>query len=329
MHANLNGAISHFFLLCIIIVLINTKDTLKAELIKFITNGMAILVGISLIMFILFFIGIPFPQTPLQDLKLGYNAINYYGFIMDIDIREYYRFKSIFAEPGHLSMGIIPLLYINKLNLKNKSVLVLFIAEIFTLSLAGYITLFSSIAIYLFSDKKTSRNARILILGTILISVYFFVKSDEDNIINKSIISRLQFDETKGTIAGYNRSKAYTDYSFDNFVKSSNFIYGIDQNSYSLVTVGSAGYKVYILRYGLLGIILVFLFYLFYAISYRNYLVLGLFVIFMMLLYQDSYPFWYAVIFSYILGISILQEKCEHFYPLFKSCNINSVIKNK
>ena len=98
--ANINGAIGQFFLLITIILLINTKDKLKADIIKYITNGMAILVGVSLLLYILFLIGVPLPHYTLRDSNLGYGGYNYFGFIIKKDVWDFYRFNSIFAKLG-------------------------------------------------------------------------------------------------------------------------------------------------------------------------------------------------------------------------------------
>ena len=122
LHVNFNGAIGQYLLLIILIILINTNDIVKKELLKFITNWFGILVGISLFFYILFLIGVPLPQTPLTESIIGYKGINYYMFIHDTRLSEFYRFRSIFAEPGNLSMGLIPLIFANKIcffNLRN------------------------------------------------------------------------------------------------------------------------------------------------------------------------------------------------------------------
>jgi hypothetical protein len=308
-NANINGAIGRFLLLITILLLINTKDELKADIFKYITNGMAILVGVSLLLYILFLIGVPLPHNTLRDSNEGYGGYNYYGFIIQKDVWEYYRFNSIFAEPGHLSMGLILLLYINRLNLRNKSVLVLFIAELFTLSLAGYIILTTSIVIYSFSRSKTNRFAKILLIFLIFFSMFLLVRLNKDNVINKAIVARLEYDDTKGTIAGYNRTNEYTNMCYNNFIKSSDFLFGMGYKKSPSATYGSAGYKVYMMQFGLIGTILVVLFYLTYALVYRKYEVWGLLLILIMLLFQNAYPFWFTIVFGYVLGVSKLYNK--------------------
>ena len=206
-------------------------------------------------------------------------------------------------------MGLILLLYINRLNLRNKSVLVLFIPELFTLSLAGYIILTTSIVIYTFSRSKTNRIAKILLMFLIFFSMFLLVRLNKDSVINKAIVSRLEYDDTKGSISGYNRTMEYTNIIYNNFIKSSDFLFGMDYKNYSSATYGSAGFKVYMLHFRLIGTILVVLFYLIYALVYGKYEVWGLLLILIMLLFQNAYPFWFTIVFGYVLGVSKLYNE--------------------
>jgi hypothetical protein len=315
--ANIYGMIGQSFLMLTILLLINTKDYLKADIFKFITNGMALLLGISLVFYIPFLFGMPLPKTPLRDSSIGYGGYNYYGFIFvtNEDIFGYYRFKSIFAEPGHLTMGLIPLLFANRLNLRNKSVLVIFIAELLTLSLAGYIALMSSVILYSFPRSINSRPAKLLLMFFIFFSVYIIGNLDEKTVINQAIVERLKFTRSEGIIKGYNRTTSQTDMFYKRFIKSSDLLIGTDYQKTITYLAGSTGYKVYFIRFGLIGTLLVFLFYLSYALSYRKYEVLGLFLIIMVLLFQNGYPFWFAVIFGYILGVSKLYNEQKALKP--------------
>ena len=171
----------------------NINDELKSDILKFITNGMAILVGVSLLFYILFLFGVQLPYTTLRDSKLGYGGLNYYAFITSDQLLEYFRFKSIFAEPGHLTMGLIPLLYVNRLNLRNKSVLVIFIAELFTLSLAGYITLITSVVIYSFHRSKNIYYVRILLMFLIFFGVFLWITGANTIVITNEASKNTDF----------------------------------------------------------------------------------------------------------------------------------------
>lgn len=160
-----------------------------------------------------------------------------------------------------------------------------------------------------YQAQKNNRNARVLLISLIFFSVALFHWMSDDNIINKVIVSRLAINENSGTIVGDNRSSVNTQIYYDSFIKSSDFLIGMDSQKFADAAYGSAGYKVYLMGYGLIGVVLVVFLYFSYALLYCKYEVLGLFLIFMMLLYQNCYPFWFTVIFSYILGTNVLYNE--------------------
>ena len=107
------------------------KDEYKADIIRFITKYFAIILLISITTFILFQIGVDFPHSIIHYRDSYGKIYNYYTFIYLGRGGGPLRFQSIFLEPGHMTMGIAPLLFINRYNLKNKDVLILFIVQLF------------------------------------------------------------------------------------------------------------------------------------------------------------------------------------------------------
>lgn len=53
-------------------------------------------------------------------------------------------------------MGIIPMIMANRFDLRNKYVIILIVAELFTFSLAGYITLFIGYLCSIFLKRFSS-----------------------------------------------------------------------------------------------------------------------------------------------------------------------------
>lgn len=307
------GIIQQIFVFINIIFLLNIKDSFKIDIFDFITKWMAILLSISLFFYILFLIGISLPFSVINDSEIGYTGNNYYSFLTNLDDSFFSRFRSIFAEPGHLTMGVIPLLYANRFNLKNKYVVILLLAEIFTFSLAGYITIFISLILFSFSPQVRRFYPRLIIFVLLASSILAFVNMDEENVIYVTIFSRLVFDEDKGTIAGSNRTDELTDEYFEKYKYSFDSILGLGNEKTSDITSeGGAGYKVFILRFGVLCFLIIFLFYFSFVISYLEFDVFGFFVILSLLLLQNTYPFWFCVSFTYITGISKLRKRIEY-----------------
>ena len=70
---------------------------------------------------------------------------------------------------------------------------------------------------------------------------------------------------------------------------------------------GNSGYKKYIVTEGIVGLILALITYLYHYFVYRKYSI-GIFtLVLLLLLFQNSYPFWFAVMSMYILGTSNLR----------------------
>ncbi len=300
------GFIEQFFVFINIFILLNIKKEYKSEVLSLLTNGMAVIVGVSLAYYIIHLLGVQLPYTVIASSKLGYMGDNYYLFTEFKHVATMYRFKSIFAEPGHLTMGLIPLLYANSFNLKRKSVLVLLIAQLFTLSLAGYAMLLLGLIFYSFSNQVNKNIPRLILLTIVIVVSVFLSKLSEDSILYTAIVARLEFNETKGNIQGYNRTDENVDFIYDRFVHSSQFLLGIGSTESKALTEGNAGYKVYMIRFGLISLILVILFYTKLMLSFRRYEVITFCMVTLLMLFQNAYPFWFCVIFGYILGVSEL-----------------------
>ena len=124
---NFIGIIQQLFVMIIITFLLNIEDNYKVQVLNFITKWFAIFLFVSLMYYILYLIGISLPFSYLSNSQIGYSGNNYYLFVINDENLFYFRFRSIFAEPGHLTMGIIPLLFANRFDLKNKFVIVLLV----------------------------------------------------------------------------------------------------------------------------------------------------------------------------------------------------------
>ena len=72
--------------------------------------------------------------------------------------------------------------------------------------------------------------------------------------------------------------------------------------------ISGAGYKIYILYYGMVGLILVFLFYLSVIPSHpdKRYTI-SFFILISLCFMQRDYPFWYSWLFPYVVGIYIAK----------------------
>ena len=295
-------------LICFIVFLYSSHE-LKQKTLNFITKYFAIFLGISLCCYLLNLMGLfPVKPTLIDYGKARYPSFNYGAFIMPLyaDPLDFVRFRSVFMEPGHMNLGTTLLLMANRFNLKNKYVLVIFIVNLFVFSLAGYLTMLAGFLLFNLSIKKI----RTLFAAVFFIALGNLAMSATGNgeIMDRYIWNRLEYDESKGSIVGYNR----TEIKYDNIYHESisnmeTCIFGdpsINSDDYG----GNAGYKRYVVTNGFLGVLLVIIFFSSFCIVYRKKDLLALFVVAIMLLFQVSTPLWFCVAFTYIMGVEILRK---------------------
>lgn len=294
----------------ILITLILQEDSFKIDLLNFITKWLGIIIFISLIAYLLYSNDL-FPITP-QKIQYGnrYHSFNYYLFIIpqEVFVDFFVRFRSIFMEPGHMALGTTLLIMANKFDLKNKYVLMLILGNIFSFSLAAYITMSIGFLLFNFSIKRAHLLA--LLVGTVCLANLVVVKTYGGDILDKYLWDRLEYSEETGNIEGNNRTTIKYESVYEMTLSRPDlFILGNDEYERNDDYGGNAGYKKYIVEKGLLGIFLVLLFYLYAPVALRSKDSITFSILILLLLAQDSYPFWSCISVSYILGISNMKPK--------------------
>jgi hypothetical protein len=304
---SLIGAILRSIILSVVLLL---NDRIKINLFQFFTNAFAILLTISMLEWILFLIGslLPYDQTNFG----GYFFRNYYLFLIsqaNFDYNLIPRFSSVFLEPGQLGMITTFFLIANKFELKRKPILIIFIATLLTFSLVAYVVLIISTSLYLkVYTQKVVRNVYIYILFIFLFYLFFSNYNKGDNAINNLIIARLKYEN--GDIAGNNRfSTDLKDY-YKNIYKTDNFIFGLGAFEYEHMTWdgGNAGYKVFIMQYGIVGSLLVLLFYLIVLFSNKSKMAWILLAAYILIFLQASYPTWECELLIFITAVPFLNS---------------------
>lgn len=297
-----NGFLFYFMFVLPFYVLLNDHNSLLH--LKFLSQAIAIifLPGLFFHFFLIPF-GI-FRGIPIQYGDSTSNLYNFYNyFVMIVYERNPIRFCSIFLEPGYLGTLVAFLLYSNRYDFKKWYNIVLLIGLLASLSLAGYIT---ALLGYLLKGqfKRQLLLKRVVLISLILGGFYYFALNYNGgkNIINESIIERLQLTNDEKIISGNNRVFGNTDEVFEQFIKSGNIWFGLE--SVADEEVFGAGYKVFLLYFGLLTALLWFLTYLLICTSCKNkkYGYVFLFLIILTFL-QAAYPSSYAWLIPVILGI--------------------------
>lgn len=286
----------------------------KKDLLHFVTKWYSILIGISLgVYFLTFVISLPslgYFKHPVYNTPF----INYLVFIQTTyDTGYIVRFNGFFLEPGHQALCSTFLLMANKFDFKKKPLIIIpLLAVIFSFSLAGYLL---AAAGYTFLKINSFIKALILSLAIGCVVGAALVIGGGDNTLNNLIISRLEYDEADG-IKGNNRFYNNTDFEFKRALGTEYFWKGV-KGRVNMKLIGGAGFKIYILNYGMIGALLALVFYISVIPSKPDFRFTISFLLLIMLCFlQRSYPFWYSWIFPYVLGIYIAKGEKESFGSL-------------
>ena len=275
---------------------------LLIECLKFITKWLSIIVGISALFYIIFLVGISLPhfETPLGETSRKASLDNYYFFVVVPGLFGFTRFYSIFLEPGYLTLGVAPILFLYKYNIKNKYILILLFGQLLSFSLAGIFLLFFGFFYVLICGKTKGKVKKIcsafLFIGVLFAFAYNYLGEDY---LDQTIFRRIQFVD--GKLSGDDRSSVYLDSQYDKLMESDDYLVGMDFDV-TLSEKGVSGYKLFVVENGFIGLILVVAAYL-SLISIKNFrlnLSMGTIILCLLLLYQNSYPWAVCVLFPAI-----------------------------
>ena len=110
----------------------------------------------------------------------------------------------------------------------------------------------------------------------------------------------MDLDSGRNERIGYETEKIY-----NKFINSSRFLWGVDSGT--IAKIDGSGYKVYLLHYGFIGLLLTILFYWKYTLTRKCKYCLILFVVFLLEQYQGAASMWFCVLIGYILGVNYIQ----------------------
>ena len=295
-------------------LLVSLNNDERGKCLRYIVKWFAILMIPSMLTYILCqTIGLPSLGTlkvsdnPYQPNWYLFKA-NYF-FCTTYTLKETTRFNGPFNEPGHLGMMAAFLLFADGYKFQKRSTWVILLAILMTVSLSGYVLAFLG---YLFVKYyKGEIKLKFIITFLILVLlIYLFATfyNAGNNIINERIIARLEPDEEKG-IVGNNRVFGEIHlYFLRMFSNMRLLLFGYSRETIDyLVSTGSrgTGMEMYIVQYGIIGVILSLSFYFVAFLYHRPKKAAALFFSFVfLLLLQRSYWYWFSWIICYLYGFA-------------------------
>lgn len=237
---------------------------------------------------------------------------NYENLIFYIrQVRDIFpRFNGPFMEPGHLGMMGAFLLMANTFDLKRLECKIILFSVIVSFSLAGYMLVFIGFMMSRYSEEKLSINSLILYIsiGTFVILLGQNYNGG-DNAFNNQILSRLELDDQRG-ISGNNRTNLFVMKMFmEMWSDYSVLLFGYSPQELMLAEDHlqySNGIQLFMVRHGLLSVILSLSYYMItikYSSNKKYARLFFMFVIFCFV--QRTYTYWFAWIICYEYGICI------------------------
>ena len=274
----------------------------QTDLLTFVTKWVSISLIPSLIIYWLTFF-IPLPSLGTFNFPPYEPFTNYLFFIKTtFDFGTLVRFNAFFPEPGHLAMVCVFLMMANRFDFKNNPwIWVLLVAVVFSFSLAGYILTLLGFMLLKINSIAKGITLSLLLVGIVIGALNF---SGGNNAVNQLILERLKYDESKG-IQGNNRFFNNTEFEYQKASKSGDYWVGVSKKA-NMTLVSGAGFKIYVLWHGLIGVFLILAFYLSMIPPHPNWhYTLSFLIIVILCFMQNAYPDWYAWIFPYVLGLNL------------------------
>lgn len=290
---NIFGYIATICNTFILFTFFRLKGELRQRLVTFICKCLATFLCISTPCFFLFLLGFTFPSQSLVSPDEFYNFTNYYLFLIDDRslLVFFPRFQSIFIEPSQLGTVCVLLLQVQRGKWKKWYNFVLLFASIISFSLAAYVYLFCIIFLNLWCERrKIFRKilGTVTVISVIIIGSFFY--NESDNLLQNLIIARMEIDD--GQLAGNNRTTQEFDKEFNSYMQSSDVLFGRKREVFEF---GNSGYKVYIYQYGIVGLLLLVIF---YCISYSkgkdSRAQISSFIIATLVFIVDGFVLWYC-----------------------------------
>lgn len=288
------------------LVLINLKDQWRVDIFDKISKWFAILLSVSIIVWVIHLF-IPLPHsTIMEELSFDYNPrqIDNYFFFREFGHVEsglvFARFQSVFLEPGHLGTIVVCFLFANHFNLNKKRNIVFIIAIILSFSASAYVLVGVGFLLYKYSKKKSAQ----LIFGVLLIGafIWFFAGyNGGDNVISNLILGKVTREEgaIEGRVTFEVIQAFYNMWSTGDDLLFGKGVFGED--------LFGAGFLLFFVQQGIIGTILLILVYFNIYKSCKSSYGFLFFLLYIISFLQRTYPYWDFFIITFILGLSYVK----------------------
>ena len=300
------------------VLLSDNREAVEGHL-RFVSKILSVILFIGIIEFLILTI------YPVPSFLIQYGDNPNYIFFNYIFSIQYYeesallldlnRFNSVFLEPGYLSAMLIFMLYACRFDFSVRTNRIMLYSIIVSFSLAGYVMLALG---FIFHQIENNRHEVRRVLSTVFLLFVFLELSVSynggDNIVNKLIVQRLQYDNEKG-ISGNNRISDVTVTYFEQGLKNGDIIFGLGREEVDRInggrlstfdhdSIAGTGAVFYFVVFGIVSAIFFLLFYLMVSRVCPNRGYSGYFVVLIVACFiQSACPESMSWFYPFVLGI--------------------------
>lgn len=304
-YGNFNSFLGTFIKCIPFLFFIASSDQIKTITLDIFNKVLCWILTISLGMWILDLLGVPFPHRTLITQNSTYYFENYYFFVKNIGLISFFpRFQSVFLEPGYLGCISVFMIFLNKYNFRKWYNIVYLGTVVLSFSLAAWLLFFIGYIPYI-SQRGRGKWAYLLLLLLIVGAYYYF--SHTSDVVNAMINGRLVFEN--GEMIGYNRSgEAIRDVWKYHFWNTDKWMFGLRNDFDRLYDFGaSVDLITYIVRYGLFAAVAYIVFMLTCLSGNRSFRGIWFFIISFAFVFRGyTIMFWDAFLMVYLAGLRLL-----------------------
>lgn len=305
---NINAYVSATFCAMMMFFIFRYDKHLLDRIATLLSKTLGGILLVSYPLFILYIIGFPLPHTNIIFNDGFYSFSNYFLFL--VDDRSIFeivpRFQSIFLEPTYLGSTSALLLMTQRGKWKQWYNISLIVGLLISFSLAGYAYFMAIIFLNMWIERKkmVKKFLSVAVLISVIIGCSFIYKGG-DNMLHNLIVLRLEIND--GELAGNNRVTKDFDTEYDSFLQSSDIIFGRD---YDYSNFGDSGYKVFFYDYGIIGVVLLFVFYGLSFAKYDDYrCMIASLVVLTLIFGVDAFVLWFGRFIPLYIGAMNYKEK--------------------
>ena len=293
--------ISSLFIILAFYVVNNIHDIELNKTLDYLTIYLSVIIVLSLPAWLinLYIYELPIiGELDLSEMKgAPYIYNNYVLFVTD-SLRDYYRFYSVFDEPGVLGTLAAFVLYGNRYDFSKKTNVVILIGSLFTYSMAFYIL---TILGWVYQSSRSLRKMILSLLSIFCLALILITVLSEDQAFRQSVLDRfmdVSFDRVE------DRTGEVVNAFWDRYIQTSDCVFGmglsyINDNFFDF----GNSYKRFVIEYGFVGLIILVSMYVCLTRKWNKF-TMGFFVLFFLSFLQRPLAFsaWQILLYASVIA---------------------------